>query len=109
MALTSGATHTLQWRRQRAATEQSEANRQTAPQCRSGPAPRPSEGGVGSTRVSAWARRIRSRALYTPPVTSWELPRPEGRGLTCRKVGGSGRGPGERLGRSRNKVAVPEG
>src|SRR5262245_41074527 len=82
MALTSGATHTLQWRRQCAATVQAEANRQTAPQCRSGAATRPREGGVASNRVSAAARGIRTRALYTPPVTSWELPRPEVRGPT---------------------------
>jgi hypothetical protein len=33
----------------------------------------------------------------------------EVRGLTRYLPGGSGRGQGQRLGRSRNKVAVPEG
>src|SRR4028118_1560396 len=52
MALTPGATHTLQWPEKRVATEQSAANRQDRSQCRLGAATRPHEGGVASNRVS---------------------------------------------------------
>src|ERR1700752_4803840 len=48
-----------------------------------------------------------SRALFTPPVTSRKVATPEAGGLT--RKGGSCRRWGRRLGRSRNKVAVPEG
>src|SRR5215469_1615541 len=72
-----------------------------------GSATRPQEVGVASNRESAMSRLIRSRALYTPPVTSRKLATPEAGGLT--RLGGSRRRWGQRLGRSRNKVAVPEG
>src|SRR6202041_207995 len=73
----------------------------------SGSATRPREAGVASNRGSATPRLIRSRALYTSPVTSRKLATPEAGGLT--RKGGSCRRWGWRLGRSRNKVAVPEG
>src|SRR5690348_13274419 len=50
-------------------------------------ATRPHEAGIASNRGSATPRRIRSRALYTPPVTPWKLGGPEAGGLT--RKGGS--------------------
>ena len=47
------------------------------------------------------------RVCNMPGAMEWSML--EVRGLTARKSGGSGRGQGPRLGRSRNKVAVPEG
>ncbi len=40
------------------------------------------EVGIASNRVSAMTRGIRSRALYTPPVTPWKPGVPEVRDLT---------------------------
>src|SRR5206468_12029450 len=52
----------------------------------SGSATRPREVGVASNRGSAMPRRIRSRALYTPPVTPRQLLTPEAGGPTiCRQ------------------------
>src|SRR3954452_16372963 len=48
----------------------------------SGSATRPREVGVASNRRSATLRCIRSRALYTPPVTSRKSVPPEAGGLT---------------------------
>src|SRR3954464_8069209 len=48
----------------------------------SGPATRPREVGVASNRRSATLRGIRSRALYTPPVTSRRAATPEAGGPT---------------------------
>ena len=45
---------------------------QTWPQFGSGSATRPREAGVASNRRSATLRGIRSRVLYTPPVTPWK-------------------------------------
>src|SRR4029453_9281716 len=73
----------------------------------SGSATRPREVGVASNRESATSRGIRSRALYTPPLTSRKSVTPEAGGPTL--LGGSCRRWDRRLGRSRNKVAVPEG
>src|SRR6201992_3255956 len=72
-----------------------------------GSATRPHEVGVASNRRSEPLRRIRPRALPTPPVASRKSAPPEAGGLT--RKGGSRRRWGWRLGRSRNKVAVPEG
>ncbi len=47
-----------------------------------GSATRPHEVGVASNRRSATLRWIRSRALYTPPVTSRKSATPEARGPT---------------------------
>jgi hypothetical protein len=47
-----------------------------------GSATRPHEVGVASNRRSATLRGIRSRALYTPPVTSRKSVTPEAGGLT---------------------------
>ena len=52
-----------------------------------GSATRPHEVGVASNRRSATLRGIRSRALYTPPVTSRKSATPEAGGLTL--VGGA--------------------
>ena len=51
------------------------------------------------------SRWIRSRALYTPPVTSWECVAPE---VVCLTFGGRPPRCDTRLGRSRNKVALGE-
>src|SRR4028118_460672 len=106
MALTPRATHTLQWPEERAASQQWVANREGRSQCRLGAATRPHEGGVASNRVSA------ERGEYVPgPCTH----RPSRHGSrehlksVGRPQGASGRGWAWRLGRSRNKVAVPEG
>ena len=106
MAPTSRATHTLQWVEESAATGQPGANHQDHPQCRCGAATRPTEDGVASNRVSA------KRGEYVPgPCTH----RPSRHGSrehlksVGRPQGGSGRGWAWRLGRSRNKVTVPEG
>src|SRR4029078_8703627 len=48
----------------------------------SGSATRPREVGVASNRRSALLRWIRSRALYTPPVTPRKWATPEAGGLT---------------------------
>src|SRR4029078_7293813 len=48
----------------------------------SGSATRPREVGVASNRGSAIPRRIRSRALYTPPVTPRKWATPEAGGPT---------------------------
>ncbi len=53
------------------------------------------EGGIASNRGSATPRRIRSRALYTPPVTPWKLGVPEVRDPT--------------LGRGRPKASLVTG
>src|ERR1700729_1139027 len=47
-----------------------------------GSATRPHEVGVASNRESATSRGIRSRALYTPPVTSGKSATPEAGGPT---------------------------
>src|SRR6202008_3524618 len=54
-------------------------------QCGLGAATRPHEAGIASNRGSATPRGIRSRALYTPPVTPWELVRPEAGAPTARR------------------------
>ncbi len=59
---------------------------QSRSQFRSQAATRLCEVGVASKRASAIVRWIRSRALYTPPVTSWELVTPEAGSLTARRA-----------------------
>src|ERR1043166_5154257 len=108
MALTPWATNMLQWTADRGIRyREVEAISKIRPQFRSQAATRLREVGIASNRGSAKLRLIRSRALYTPPVTSLELSVPEVRGPTRKR--GSGRRCGEREGRSRNKVAVSEG
>ena len=53
------------------------------------------------------SRWIRTRVLYTPPVTPWELGVPKVAELT--RKGGRCLRQNQWLGWSRNKVAVPEG
>ncbi len=59
---------------------------QIRPQFRLQAATRLHEVGVASKRASAIVRWIRSRVLYTPPVTLWELVIPEAGSLTARKA-----------------------
>src|SRR5215210_3633133 len=108
MAPTPRATHTLQWPEESAATWQPGANREGRSQFRLRAATCPHEGGVASNRVSA------ERGEYVPgPCT--HRPSRHGSREDLKSVGrpqqwgGSGRGWAWRLGRSRNKVTVPEG
>ena len=76
-ALTSGATHVLQWSEQQEATWRQDADPETRPQFGLESATRLHEAGFASNRASAMARWIRSRALYTPPVKPWKPGVPE--------------------------------
>jgi len=107
MTFISRATHTLQWSVQWVAKPRGGANPESRPQFRLQSATRLHEAGVASNRRSAILRWIRSRVLYTPPVTSWKLATPEAGILTL--TGRSCLRRGRWLGRSRNKVGVPEG
>src|ERR1700678_1838499 len=69
MPLTSRAAHMLQWLVQRAAIPRGGANPKSQSQFGLESAPRLHEVGVASNPGSATPGGIRSRALYTPPVT----------------------------------------
>jgi hypothetical protein len=86
MALTPWATHMLQWTVHRPTRKRElEAIGKIRSQFGLQAATRLHEAGIASNRRSAIRRWIRSRALYTPPVTLWELAMPEVVTLTARR------------------------
>ncbi len=86
MAFISRATHTLQWSVQRVAKPRGGANLNKtglSSDWRLQPASMKSELLVNAGQP--YGVEYCSRALYTPPVTSWELVTPEVGALTVRK------------------------
>ncbi len=76
------AAHVLQWLVQKEAIPRGGANPQNQPQFGLESEIRLHEVGIASKAVSATTAWIRSRALYTPPVTSWKSAVPEVADLT---------------------------